>query len=178
MEGATVTGLSVTGHHLIVFSQKESTRLHVFDISDPLTPVEIGLLEPAVDLSEQMQDFALSADTVYAASRGGTEVEGFKITIYALDISDPSQPRQISRFELPDRGLVNKMVSAGDTIYMLLNQNGNEALNKGIRALNVSDKTHPYLSGYFPFKVSDFALDGDMLYLAAGDAGLVIVQVE
>jgi hypothetical protein len=178
MEGATVTGLSVTGHHLIVFSQKESTRLHVFDISDPLTPVEIGLLEPAVDLSEQMQDFALSADTVYAASRGGTEVEGFKITIYTLDISDPSQPRQISRFELPDRGLVNKMVSAGDTIYMLLNQNGNEALNKGIRALNVSDKTHPYLSGYFPFNVSDFALDGDMLYLAAGDAGLVIVQVE
>ena len=171
MEGATVTALSVTGRYLIVFSQKESTRLHVFDVSDPLAPVEVGLLEPAVDPSEQVEDFAVSGDTVYAASRGGVKSEGFRFTIYALDVSDPSHPREISRFELPDREFVNKMVSAGDTIYMRL-------YNEGIRALNISDKAHPYLSGYFPFPISDFAVDGDLLYLAAGASGLLIVQVE
>ena len=171
MDGATVTGLSALGPHLIVFSQKESTRLHVFDISDPLTPVEIGLLEPAVDPSEQVEDFTISGDTIYAASRGGVKSKGFKFTIYALDISDPSHPREINRFELPDDDFVTRMVPAGDTLYMLL-------YNNGIRALNVSDRSNPYLSGYFPFPISDFAVDGDLLYLAADGAGLLIVQVE
>jgi len=171
LDGFAPVGVSATDRHLFVFSQKEFTRLQVFDVSDPLMPVEVGLLEPAVDPSEQVEGFAVSGDTVYAASRRGVKSEGFKFTIYALDISDPSHPREISRFELPDDDFVTKLVPVGDTIYMRL-------YNNGIRALNVSDRFHPYLSGHFPFPINDFAVHGDLLYLAAGDAGLLIVQVK
>jgi len=177
MEGSIVMGLSATDRHLIVFSQKpyaytqESTvfitLLQIFDVSDPLTPVEVGRLEPAVDLPEQSWDFTVAGDTVYVASvRAG---EGNEYTLYALDISDPSHPAEIGRFELP--GNVTRMVAAGDTIYMRLSDGG-------IWALNVRDRSHPYLSGHFPLPISDFGIDGDLLYLAAGDAGLYIVQVE
>jgi len=180
-EGSWVTGLSATDRFLVVFSSKDGSpqdpgiqlqgsRLQIFDVSDPLTPVEVGRLEPAVDLPEQVWDVTVAGDTVYAASVGaGEENEYNEYTLYALDISDPSHPVEIGRFELP--GNATRMVAAGDTIYMRLSEGG-------IWALNVRDRSHPYLSGHFPLPISDFGIDGDLLYLAAGDAGLYIVQVE
>jgi hypothetical protein len=172
------TSLATSGGHLFVFSQSDFTRLQVFDVSDPLNPADVGRFELAIDPLDQLEDFTISDETIYAAVRRGTKPDGFQFMIYTLDISDPSHPSEISRFELPELDFVNKLVPAGDTIYMLLNKSGNPTLNNGIRALNVSDKSQPHQSGYFPFPISDFAVDGDLLYLAAGDAGLLIVQVE
>jgi hypothetical protein len=62
-------------------------------------------------------------------------------------------------------------VAAGDTIYMRLSDGG-------FWALSISDRSHLYLSGYLSPSILDFGVDGDLLYLASGDAGLVIVQVE
>jgi len=167
LEGFEPTGLSATGAHLLVFSYKDFTRLQVFDASDPLSPVEVGRLEPAVDPPERVEDFVLSGDRVYVA--GGRD--GVTHTIYALDISDPSHPAESWRIELPAPGFVTKMVSTGDTVYLRL-QSGS------LLALNISEGTSPYLSGNFPLRISDFAVDGDLLYLAAGDAGLVVLQVD
>ncbi len=177
MEGAMVMGLSTVDNHLIVISQRVYaqtdeatdyiTRLQIFDISDPLAPVEVGRLEPAVELPEQVWDFTVAGDTVYAASvRYGSENE---YKLYVLDISDPVNPVEIGRFELP--GNVTKMVAAGDTMYMRLS-------DSGVWALNINDRSHPYLSGHLRPSILDFGVDGDLLYLASGDAGLVIVQVE
>ena len=148
-------------------SQRYEGLLQVFDASDPLAPVEVGRLEPAVDLPEQVADFAVSGDTVYAAGSR----DGVTYTIYALDISDPTHPAGIWRIEMPAPENVTKMVLTGDTVYLRLNSGS-------LLALNISDETLPYLAGNFPLRISDFAVDGDLLYLAAGDAGLVVLQVD
>ena len=167
LEGFEPTGLSAAGTHLLVFSYKDFARLQVFDASDPLAPIEVGRLEPAVDLPEQVADFAVSGDTVYAAGSR----DGVTYTIYALDISDPTHPAGIWRIEMPAPENVTKMVLTGDTVYLRLNSGS-------LLALNISDETLPYLAGNFPLRISDFAVDGDLLYLAAGDAGLVVLQVD
>ena len=167
LEGFEPTGISATGTHLLVFSYKDFARLQVFDVSDPLAPVEVGRLEPAVDPPEQVADFAVSGDTVYAAGSR----DGVTYSIYAVDISDPSHPAGIWRIEMPAPEIVSKMVSTSDTVYLRLNSGS-------LLALNISDETLPYLAGNFPLRISDFAVDGDLLYLAAGDAGLVVLQVD
>jgi hypothetical protein len=177
LEGAMIMGLSASEEQLIVFSQQEQaeaaestvfvTRMQLFDIGNPLAPVEIGRLEPAVAVPEQVWDFAITGTVVYAASVHYGDENEYKL--YALDISDPARPAEIGRFELP--GNVTKMVPAGDTVYLLLAQGG-------LWALNVGDPSHPYLSGHLQRTILDFSLDGDWLYLAGGDAGLLIAQVE
>jgi hypothetical protein len=177
LEGAMIMGLWATEAQLVVFSQQEQaateestvfvTRMQLFDIGDPLAPVEIGRLEPAVAVPEQVWDFAVAGEAVYAASIHYGDENEYKL--YALDISDPAHPAEIGRFELP--GNVTKMVPAGDTVYLRLAQGG-------LWALNVGDPSHPYLSGHLERTILDFGLGGDWLYLAGGDAGLLIAQVE
>ena len=50
-------------------------------------------------------------------------------------------------------------------------------LNNGnLMALNIGEGTVPYLAGCFPFRISDFAFEGNLLYLVAGNAGLVVLR--
>lgn len=167
LEGFEPTGLFVSGEHLFVFSYQDFTRLQVFDVSVPLAPVEVGRLEPAVDLPERVEDLTMSGDTVYVAGSR----EGVTYSIYALDISDPSHPAESWRMELPAPNFVTKMVSTAETIYLRLNSGS-------LLAMNIREGTFPYLGGNFPLRVSDLAVGGDRLYLAAGDAGLVVLQVD
>jgi hypothetical protein len=167
LEGLEPTGLLAAGTHLLVFSYQEITRLQVFDVSDPLAPVEVGRLEPAVDSPERVEDFTVSGDTVYVAGSR----DGVTNSIYALDISDPSLPAESWRMELPTPDFVTKMVATAETVYMRLNSGS-------LLAMNIREGTFPYLGGGFPLRVSDFAVGGDRLYLAAGDAGLVVLQVD
>jgi hypothetical protein len=155
------------GTHLLVFSYQDRARLQVYDVSDPLAPVEVGRLEPAVDPPERVEDLTMSGDTVYAAGSR----DGVTYTIYALDISDPSHPAESWRMELPAPNFVTKMVSTAETVYLRLNSGS-------LLAMNIREGTFPYLGGGFPLRVSDFAVGGDRLYLAAGDAGLVVLQVD
>jgi hypothetical protein len=73
--------------------------------------------------------------------------------------------------ELPTRDFVTKMVATAETVYMRLNSGS-------LLAMNIREGTFPYLGGGFPLRVSDFAVGGDRLYLAAGNAGLVVLQVD
>lgn len=167
LEGFEPTGLATAGAHLLVFSYKDFTRLQIFDASDPLTPVEVGRLEPAVDPPEQVVDFVVSGTTVYMTGLR----DGLNYTIYALDISNPSHPVEGWRMELPTPLSITKMVANEDTLFLRLN-------NGSLMAMNIRDVTFPSLGGNFPLRVNDLAVGEDRLYLAAGDAGLVVLRVD
>jgi hypothetical protein len=167
LEGFEPTGLWATDSHLLVFSHQDFARLQVFDISNPLAPVEVGRLEPVVDPPERVEDFVVSGDRIYAAGRR----DNLTYSIYAVDISDPSHPVESWRIEMPSPLTVKKMVSTGDTVYL-------SSYSDSLMALNIRAGTLPYLAGNFPLEIRDFAVAGDLLYLAAGDAGLIVVQVD
>jgi hypothetical protein len=158
MEGFTVSAMAAVDKRLIVYSEP---RLRVYDVSDPFNPVEVAGLD--LSLTEPTMDIA--GDTVYLASRSDDHP-----TLVAVDISDPTRLAEVNRFELPEPDYVKKIVASGETIYIHLDKGG-------IVAVNVSEEFNPYLSGKFTFPISDFAVAGNLLYLAAEDAGLLILRV-
>lgn len=176
MEDATVVALAVDEPYLLVLSRKVysetpeatlfETSLHVFDISNPLVPVEVSRLEPAVPAPEEVWDIALAGDTLYAAGvlYGGSADNEYNL--HVLDLSDPLRPAPIGRFELPAN--VTKMAAAGDRLYMRL---GGE-----LWVLDISDRANPFVAGRF-LEAIDFAVAGSLMYTAAGDAGLFVYEV-
>lgn len=176
LEGSIATALSATDGRLLVFSQnmenpEEGRRLQIFDISNPLGPVEVGRFRPAYEILS----FTVADNMIFAAAR-----EGENHVLYILDLSDPARPAEAGRFALPKPA--GGLVTSGDVLYMLLAA----PFSNEIWALNIRDRSHPYLAGrhqlshpidHYPLPGSDFAISGDRIYLAAGNAGLYTLQV-
>ncbi len=140
----------------------------LYDISEPSTPQEIGQLQ------QLPQTLAKVNDTLYALGND----------LFAIDISNLSRSPEISRFSPQSIALnsVTEMVPAGNIVY--IRSSDPEA---GIWALKVDTSAKPYLAGHFQHPYfgypplssnGNFAVKDDLLYLAAGDFGLLIVQVE
>jgi hypothetical protein len=177
LDGRIVTALSATEGRLLVFSQNaenpEERQLHIFDIGDPIDPIEVGQFRPA----SEIVSFTVAGDMIYAAAR-----EGEQYLLYLLEIGDPARPAEAGRFALPKAA--GGLITSGDLLYMMMtDMSSNE-----IWALDISDRSHPYLAGHhpltylagwhYPLSTGDFAIDGDQIYLAAGNAGLYILQME
>jgi hypothetical protein len=177
MDGHMVTALSASEGRLLIFSQNAETpeerQLYIFDIGDPIDPIEVGQFS----LAFEIVSFTVAGDMIYAAAR-----EGEQYLLYLLDIADPARPVEAGRFALPKAP--GGLITSGDLLYMMMtDMSSNE-----IWALDISDRSHPYLAGHhpltylagwhYPLSTGDFAIDGDQIYLAADNAGLNILQVE
>lgn len=176
LEGFLPTSLSATQGKLLVFSQNvekpEERRLQIFDIRDPIEPGEVGRFSPGFDIGS----FTVVGDMIYAAVS-----EGEEHTLYLLDISDPAHPAEVGRFALPKAA--GGLTASGDLLYMMMT----DMYSNEIWALNIRDRSHPYLAGlyppqyltgwHYPLPAGDFIVDGDQIYLAAGNAGLYILKV-
>jgi hypothetical protein len=171
MEGFMVVGISVVDRHLIVFSHKfdnpqEGSWLQIYDVRNPFKPIEVGGLHLPIVTNIASPIITTVGDTIYLTNRYDDHA-----ILYTVVISNRTQPMEVGRFALPNNA--GKMVAVGEIIYMSLD---------GVWALNVSDRSHPYLAGHVPFppvsSLGDFDIVSDLLYLAAGDAGLYILQLE
>ncbi|HSL46337.1 MAG TPA: hypothetical protein VK897_23085 [Anaerolineales bacterium] len=177
LDGRIVTALSASEGRLLVFSQNaensEERQLHIFEVGDPINPIKVGQFRAEFEIVS----FTVAGDIVYAAAR-----EGEQYLLYLLDIADPARPAEAGRFALPKAA--GGLITSGDLLYMMMtDMSSNE-----IWALNIGDRSHPYLAGHhpltylagwhYPLSAGDFAIDGDQIYLAAGNAGLYILLVE
>jgi hypothetical protein len=96
--------------------------IHVIDVSDPAQPVQVGLLPP--DKAEMrrsggiMEPGGLIVDgtRLYALSYGG-DWGVYRWRLIAVDISDPSSPQEIGRFE--GRSVTSGMWLQGDLISVV-----------------------------------------------------------
>lgn len=181
--GYWVHKMVASHRYLVVLSQKRSAttasgttlskRFQIYDVSDPFRPVELG----QIAVPEAVYDFAVVGDSLYYVR----DVDNNFRELYVVGISDPAHPAEVGRFALPFDGIVS--VSAGDTLYL------ESWATVEFWALNVSDPAHPYLAGHLqlPGSVSSVScisgvsssvsVAGDLLYTAAGDAGLFITSV-
>jgi hypothetical protein len=175
LDGLIVSALSASEGRLLVFSQNAQTpeerQFQIFEINNPLEPIEVGQFRPAFEIVS----FTVAGDMIYAAAP-----EGEQYLLYLLDIADPARPVEAGRFALPKAA--GGLITSGDLLYMMMtDMSSNE-----IWALNIGDRSHPYLAGHhpltyltgwhYPLSTGDFAIDGDQIYLAAGNAGFYILQ--
>jgi hypothetical protein len=122
----------------------------------PIQLVEVGALE---DIGSVV-DVHLAGDYAYLAdSFGGLRV---------VDVSDPTQPVQVSAFESPGSTRGQGVFVVEPYLYL--------ADGQGVRVLDIADLTAPEVVGFYD--TLGFALDlqiiDDLAYVAAREGGLYI----
>jgi hypothetical protein len=159
-----IAHISISDRYLFVRPYSGTAWL-IYDISDPLQPVEAGSL---VDQGV----FAVLGNTLFLVP-GLDFVSTDASTLIVQDISDLSQPAEIGRLDLPFHPY--EMVLVENTLYLSM---GGGEWAEILSAVDVSELSHPQLKWNLPLRVNDFGADGSLLYLAAGEAGLLILRDE
>jgi hypothetical protein len=126
-------------------------RVWALDISDPTRPDVVGdWTQPTL-----AYDLAVADGYLYAAAGDG---------LYVADISSPTLPIQVSEYPLATQSVA----VAGEYAYLGAD---------GLRVLDVTDPAAPTEAGFYetPGGARDVAVAGPLVYVAAGEGGLVIL---
>jgi hypothetical protein len=159
-----IAHISISDRYLFV-RPYSGTAWVLYDISDPLRPGEVG------SLADQGV-FAVLGNMLFLVP-GLDFVSTDASTLIVEDISDLSQPAEIGRLDFPFHPY--EMALVEDTLYLSM---GGGEWAEILSAVDVSELSHPQLKWNLPLRVNDFGADGNLLYLAAGEAGLLIVRNE
>jgi len=134
-----------------------SFGLVIINVSDPLTPFDVGWL----DTSGSAHDVYVEGDLAFVAdSQGG---------LLVIDVSSPETPMWLSTYGTRDAVAV---FGVGPLVYVA-------DQDDGMRILDVSTPAAPTLVGAFNASGGEYGVmvDDNIAYLAAGAAGLRLIDV-
>jgi hypothetical protein len=142
------------------YAYVSSDAVHVLDLSDPTTPIEVAAFRPGgpgpAPRGEVAAVVAGHAYVVYNdfyARTGG---------FWIVDVSEPARPIQLGA--LPFAEPVHELVVAGDYAYLLLGRGIGQ-----LAVVDVRDPQHPveiHLPDDTTWRAQSLAVDGHILYLA------------
>lgn len=164
-----VTGIALGGR--VVFLAT-TTGLRVVDVSDPTRPAQIAAL-PAVSWDVTHAGY----DQLYLVEGQCSPLDGCVFgSLQAIDASDPANPRLVDQVSLS----YSQVVTLDDDIYASADDyHLYVAIHNGLLVFRSTDLSRPigqWLPGS-PMVIRDMAAVGNYLYLAAGDAGLKVLNV-
>jgi hypothetical protein len=138
--------------------------LWVVDVSDPANPTEMGCYgTSAYGVAVATGDRPGPTYAYVAARRSRVG----PVDVQVVDVSDPTQPAEVSSHETP--GLALGAALAGDYLYI---SNGNALL-----VFDVSDPAHLTEVGSYTGEIGDVDVAGDYAYLVIRGSGLAVVDV-
>ena len=170
---ATLYDVDVVGNLAYVASYR---GLHIVDISDKATPVEIGFFfKTGATRVKVVGNYAFLAYGYYTTNAYG----GLRV----LDISDPADIKNIASYQTSNTE-VHGLFVGNDKAYIT-------AQNDGLYIFNVSDLSactetsqcnlNNNLTGSYSLGSGHWAhdvyVDGDLAYIADGQAGMTILNV-
>ncbi len=129
--------------------------IDVVDISDPTNPV----VDTIISVPGDNLDVAVSGDVAF--------LTGYYGYMRSIDLTDPSAPRDLTPWDNPQYGY--KIAIIGDYAYVA---------SVFLYIYDISDPSSVQLVGsYTPPSITRFVVaDGNYLYVAAGDSGVVILD--
>ncbi len=132
--------------------------MDVFDISDPLNPVNIG----HVALYIQPSRFAIDGDYAYVTSYN---YDWFRV----VDISDPSDPIEISNLEIDEAYAVDIL---GNYAFVA-------SARSGLVVVDISNPNEPYIATNLDTldEALDIKIKDNYAYIADNLSGLVIIDI-
>jgi hypothetical protein len=153
--------------YLLVGGSGEKPHVTMVDISDPAQPFEIGLGHPSL---WQAKSMAVVDQHLYLADPNET---GVSCCLRLFDIADPMRPELISDFH-GGIGPVQSMLARDGLVYVV----GGD----GLSIVDFSEPTTPSKVGFYQVgRLPDFGRDvlvsGKYAYIAAGRAGLLVVNI-
>ena len=170
--GSYTTSSSLYGNRIVLSQDRAYTwaedvnnrvaHLWVLDKTDPTALTLLG----SYDWPATNGDFDVIGNIVYLLDGGQT--------LKILDFADPANPVQFGSLALKG-GIIR--VSNG-LVYILDDEDPYDASPATLRVVDVANASVPVLRGSLTVwaGVSDFVAVGKLAYLAAGEAGLLIVR--
>ncbi len=141
----------------ILFVADQTYGLRVIDTTDPAAPQAVG----SIPTQGGVTGIAVSSSFVYAAAG----VAGLLV----IDISDPAAPQAIEQLETAS--LVIDVAVEDTFAYVVSNQ--------ALRVIDLTDPASPRRRGSVAMAIRprDVKVQGDQAYIAAGNIGLIIIDV-
>jgi hypothetical protein len=154
--GGPTQAVAVQGNYAYV---GVGLRLIVLDVTNPVTPTEVGSTTP---FPYFVEDIAVSGTYAYVAVGGA----GLRV----VDVSDPANPIEVGAWDSP--GYAEGVDVSGHTVYLADGP-------YGLRVVDASDPASPTPLGsaYDMNYAFDVAVSGDYAYIAAAGAGLLVADV-
>ncbi len=152
-------------------SRLRGDRLRIWDIGDPREPV---LIEELVVDARTINDVKIRSDGMLAAISHEGSSDGLN-GISLLNLSDPLEPRLLTRFtEELETGVHNLWIE-DDFLYVVADGVGN-----GLRILDISNPASISIVARFVAETSflhDVLVRDGLAFLSHWDAGLIILDV-
>lgn len=154
--GGAISAVAARGSLVLV---GVGSRVHVFDITDPATPREVG---STPSFADSVWDILVEGSRAYVAA--GTD------GVHIVDLSDPAAPGVIGRWDSP--GSAEGVAVKGSQLYVA----------DGPFGLAVVDLTNPaaparIASAFDTYFAFDVVVHNDVAFVAAADAGVLVVDV-
>jgi len=154
--GGPTTAVAVQGNYAYV---GVGLRLIVLDVSNPVTPTEVGNTTP---FPYFVEDVVVSGTLAYVAAGGAG--------LHVVNILTPTAPVEVGFWDSP--GYAEGVAVAGNAVYLADGP-------YGLRVVDVSDPANPTPIGstYDTNYAFEVAVSGHHAYLAAAGAGLLVADV-
>ncbi len=161
------TDLYLSGDHALMGDDRGI--VHIVDISDPANMhkvAEVRTPGPALDI-KIAGDLAVVGVQEFEATFG----------LLILDISDPANPVELSRFDQESWQGVHNLFLHGDRLYLA------HMTNPGLSIVDISDPTAPLVSGFwqhegdFSNKIHDVFIRDRLAVVSDFSSGLVLLDI-
>jgi hypothetical protein len=151
----TAADLATDGEFLYATRFSVSTQLyylHVFDLTDPTSPVELGTMTVGPFIFE----LAYANDHLFA-------IEFYDEGLHIINVADPYNPYEDAFYPV-DWG--EDVCTQGNYAYVT-------SFHQGLLVLDVSNPASPTLAGSFyeVFQFGDVAVSGDLAFITTGTTG-------
>lgn len=156
----------LAGHYVYVapggFGDEEGNpqRLHVVDVADPAQPRIVGFYAPQ---GEKVRSVRAAGNRLYVTARiTGKILPASTESLYVLDLSNPSLPREKGSYSFPSG--ISDLAVTGNYVYVATGK-------PGLQVLDVSRPEQPKLvKGLYPSSGGiKLALEGNRLYYYSFD---------
>ena len=154
--GGTISAVAAQGASVFV---GVGTRVHIFDVTDPSAPREVGSTRSFAD---NVSDIFVDASRAYVAA--GTD------GVHVVDVADVSNPRLIGQWDSP--GSAEGLAVDGTLLYLADGP-------FGLQLVDVSDPASPApIASVFDTNFAfDVAIQKPYAFIAGADAGLLIADI-
>jgi len=151
----TAVDLATDGEVLFVTRFSVDTQLyylHVFDLADPTSPVELS----TIPLSPHILEVEYANDHLFA-------IEFYDTGLHIINVSDPSVPFEDAYYP----------VDWGEDVWIQGNLAYVTAFHDGLLVLDISEPANPTLAGSVNeiFQFDSVAVSGDLAFITTGTTG-------
>ncbi len=151
----TAVDLATDGEHLYATRFSVDTQLyylHVFDLTDPASPVELS----TIPVSHHVLEVQYANDHLFA-------IEFYDMGLHIINVADPNNPFEDAFYP----------VDWGEDVWIQGNYAYVTSFHQGLLVLNISDPANPTLAGSFyeVFQFGDVAVSGNLAFITTGTTG-------